>query len=860
MNRFKGKKLYIDYTFWFVICVCMVFSSQFMLRRGFVGADDAFNQEYPLFAYIGRYLRDVIHGTVCQFDFKIGFGDDVIAALSWHGFGDCFQILSAIFPVNYSELGYAFTMLLKFYFCGISFLVFSKRYLGKNFTKVCGALLYAFSVYNFARGIEFWVFLNPSITFPLMIAGIDDICCENEKKISKKYVLGLAIQALSGFYFLYIEIILTILYFLFMYFVDIDIKCKKVRVHFERVVQSVLQGCLGVGLGAVILIPSLIGYFTSSRTNDNKVFSTVKELLFFDKQYYVTFVKGLVVPQPWESVATIPLLVLLGGIVAFSTNKINKRIKRFVLFLLLCYFSPIFCSFMNGMSYCSDRWYFAIHLFLVILAMVGVEQVVVLSWQLQIVFCCVSIGCIVANLALINEITKGTLIRAVILLSCTCLLLYIWNTAKREKLFVWVTVLLVGINGIFVFSHSKIGGEGFAWQMLPYGNALERMKKGIRNYEAEELFERYDIYNASLATAMVLNYYGTSEYFSTLNGNMYNFYDVLKISPGLRSASWILKGLDSREELLSVLSVKKYTDFKSNSSELTELVLDNEAYLPFGFTYDSWISQAEFEKLSVPEMLSVLVNSVVLEDNGMANYERSFRDENILLDTFTEWHNIKQNENGSVADRDAYIRVYLEQELDLEHVYVQLQDFILKDQGTKDFYVGNKNLQIRNKDDIYYLGNDSFWVYVTELKQKDGRPFFDISVPEGCNFSINDVYVYSHEIDEEAMKKRKEHYLDNLQIRNNSIEGEISLENDEWLFLSIPFSTGWNAYIDGSSAELYKANVGFMAIKIPKGKHNVMLEYSTPGLVVGGIISLISAGIWMCFGFMDYRKKRTNIA
>ena len=46
-----------------------------------------------------------------------------------------------------------------------------------------------------------------------------------------------------------------------------------------------------------------------------------------------------------------------------------------------------------------------------------------------------------------------------------------------------------------------------------------------------------------------------------------------------------------------------------------------------------------------------------------------------------------------------------------------------------------------------------------------------------------------------------------------------------FLYYSDCYDTYWNAYVDGNSTDLYKANFAFKAIKIPGGKHKVDFIY-----------------------------------
>ena len=96
------------------------------------------------------------------------------------------------------------------------------------------------------------------------------------------------------------------------------------------------------------------------------------------------------------------------------------------------------------------------------------------------------------------------------------------------------------------------------------------------------------------------------------------------------------------------------------------------------------------------------------------------------------------------------------------------------------------------------------------------------------------------------VKKLKENTLNNVNLYNNNrafasnlITGDISLKNPKLLLLTIPYSNGWIAYIDDKPAKIYQANTMFMGIMVEAGNHKIRLEYKTPGLKTGFILSMM---------------------
>jgi hypothetical protein len=73
------------------------------------------------------------------------------------------------------------------------------------------------------------------------------------------------------------------------------------------------------------------------------------------------------------------------------------------------------------------------------------------------------------------------------------------------------------------------------------------------------------------------------------------------------------------------------------------------------------------------------------------------------------------------------------------------------------------------------------------------------------------------------------------------------------------YDSGWSATVDGQPARLSRANLIMRALRVQPGSHRIVLEYHTPGLRLGAVISLgcmlLLAGLAV-FG----RKRGTSLA
>ncbi len=105
-------------------------------------------------------------------------------------------------------------------------------------------------------------------------------------------------------------------------------------------------------------------------------------------------------------------------------------------------------------------------------------------------------------------------------------------------------------------------------------------------------------------------------------------------------------------------------------------------------------------------------------------------------------------------------------------------------------------------------------------------------------------YVYGYQLDTEAYKNMVEslsdEQLDVTSYDSTSLNGTITAKESGLLFLTIPYSEGWNALVDGEKAEIIPVNDALMAIKLNAGKHDIRIEYTPHGFKAGVCITCTS--------------------
>ena len=110
--------------------------------------------------------------------------------------------------------------------------------------------------------------------------------------------------------------------------------------------------------------------------------------------------------------------------------------------------------------------------------------------------------------------------------------------------------------------------------------------------------------------------------------------------------------------------------------------------------------------------------------------------------------------------------------------------------------------------------------------------------------TANQVYVYGYQLDVDAYKKMLEtlsdEQLEVTKYDSTSLEGTVTAKESGLLFLTIPYSEGWYATVDGEPADITDINDALMAIRLDAGKHDVRIEYIPAGFKPGVCITCAS--------------------
>ena len=95
-----------------------------------------------------------------------------------------------------------------------------------------------------------------------------------------------------------------------------------------------------------------------------------------------------------------------------------------------------------------------------------------------------------------------------------------------------------------------------------------------------------------------------------------------------------------------------------------------------------------------------------------------------------------------------------------------------------------------------------------------------------------------------------------ISYKANKAVLESNTDNDAFLYVSDTYYPGWRAYVDGKETKIYRANLAFRAVEVPKGKHTVVFRYVPMSFYIGLCLTIF--GILLCIWLWRRDKKTGN--
>ena len=840
------------YTLIFCALLPLCFYYFFALNKAFF-VSDGIRQHVVALAYLGEYVRQFFSSLfsfgkieIPQFDFSLSLGADILTTLHYYSFGDPLDLLAAFFPKEHSYGLYRFLIFFRMFLSGIAFLVWCRRHKLGAYASLCGALIYVFCGFTFYCSPRHPYFINPMIWLPLLCLGIDLIIEEGKPVL---FAVCVWISCMSNFYFFYMLSILVFVYALVRFCFVFG---KSWRKELPRCLCTAMIAYItGVLLASAIFLPQIHGFLNSGRSDEGDPVT-----LFYRPIYYVKCFLSFIAPPTFGSYSTLGFAAPALPIVAFALTQKDRKSKQSAVFLaigLVFFMLPIFGSMFNGFNYATNRWCFGFSFAVAAIVAVFMPEFLTAPRKTIriIAFTSICLCLFVFAASVLDEKTRTQLCASYIVLFVfsVLLLLLAWKKTSLKFLMFLAIILSAIVNADVRFSPH---GLDYLKEFVDAQDVAPIMQESAASFpiDDDDFFRVETSALSSKNSPALSRIKGTTYYWSENNAAVINLFEETALPTGsvLRS-----NGFNGRESFFSLFNVKyllkdgdsvPFGFFDTGKQFCGFAVLENRNFLPFGLFYDTYLSERNFQQLSPAEKNETLLLAATVP-NGFAKETDAVRPDNIRSVPF------EFEESSDIEIRDGKIEVHKGgAKLRIkaaggttEKAYIFIDEILYENDKTEkpkiiftDFSDGETSFEVQAALSPFgrqVLTNLGFF----NSDEEEFEIMFELKGTYA--FDTLEVLAVNYTDFAERIGRLKNGSLHETEFFTNGVRFRAETEKERLLCLSIPYSKGWHAKIDGKDAPLFKTQVCLTGMMIPPGEHEVELRYSTPYLRLGMLLSLL---------------------
>ena len=626
----------------------------------FVSKADYITQQIP---FILETKRMFATGTP-YWSWNSFLGDNFLGGYAFYTVGSPFVRIATLFPESHILQGITFSILLKFFVCGVTSFLYLRIFIHKPVYAIIGSLLYTFSSFTILN-TQFNHFTDVIALFPLIPAALE-LRLYKKKNIPGLLTFAVFVNLLTNYYFFVSSGIFIIIYALFR-FKSGDWSGNKQKDYFA----ILTEGILGILLPAFLILPAWHKIAEAPRVEKiwqlkTSIFNILERL------------RGLLMPAGsleipafypqilnWSSIGA--FLPVTGAVLAVSY--IRQYSRNWLSWLLICLIiissvAPLNASFNLWSNYSYTRWWYAFSLVLALATAKILSQPDKLhnsissKYYLYILIFLILITVPFISGQFISErnwfgeefslrwtnwygkytdVHKQISEYSTILTAINYILLFviIYYRVRPKKLLFIISVASI-INMVsFIEVNNRIDGVNNGDQSL-------------------KVFLSDSIYNTSGKYSYRIDFDATNH----MNMGLYQNEPAIEVFHSLQSRSHAdfiniagyiedtksptnepsLKEREYTDALLSVRYFYRYKpfnngyipgDFRLKEKKNLSEIYENRNFIPFGFTYDRAISRTEFDSIHQTDpkknRCNILLSSIVLEKQDWEEYRALFQ-------------------------------------------------------------------------------------------------------------------------------------------------------------------------------------------------------------------------------------------
>lgn len=551
-------------------------------------------------------------------------GTSFVGSYSFYNLGSIFFLISLIFPAKVFPYLIGPLLILKYVVAALFAYIYIERYVKNKNYAIAGSLLYAFSGFQITNML-FNHFHDVVALFPLLLIALDKAMYENKKGL---FALAVAINVFTNYFFFVGQVAFLIIYF------TIKLITKEYKLTFKKFLTLAIESLLGVGIAAIIFIPSVLFVLENPRVEGawtlidaikprtNQLMEILRGMLFAPEMMSQ---RGLYNEFLFSSSE---LYLPFVGIILFASYMWKNK-KSWITIILATSIIFMIIPILNSAFFAFNTAYYARWFYMPILIM-ALASAKALEENTKLEYGYITAGLILTLLTLLTLRSSLKDYQVIYHLSYFLLNalialfgyigLYIAFKFKKNKLF---PVLI--ISGIVI--SNTLTGYFFFYKYNKLQSPTEYNEVFLNNglkFDYLNDGERTDSNkSADYNLGYILHIPNLRNFNSTISGSLFAFNNSLGIErhvqtvyaedyPKLRdflSVKYIITS--SREEL--DLTLKETANYYN--------VYENDNYISMGIPYKYYISQEEFMEQSNTTKQDLLIYAVVLDKKQIAKYK-----------------------------------------------------------------------------------------------------------------------------------------------------------------------------------------------------------------------------------------------
>ena len=606
-------------------------------------AGDFNDQQINFYQYANAFVKN--GGS---FSWATDLGSGFVNSYSFYLLGSPFFWLSMFVPARLMPWAMVPLLCLKMAVAGGGGYLWARRWVRDETWSMLAGCLYAFSGFSIYN-IFFNHFLDVVALFPYMLAALDDAVIDDKKGAFPFWV---ALNLVDNYFFFAGQAVFLIIYFFCM------AAGRRYELGLRKFVRLAWETALGCACGCVLLLPAGLSLLQNPRTIDP--FSGYGYLFYGKSQQYgAIFYSTLLMPDaPYfkdlfqegilkhtSLTAYLPLVGVAGGL-AFCRARERHPFTYILKVCVACAFVPV----LNSAFYALNSSYYARWYYMPILVLCGAtcyllsrpalaEQRLPRALRLTTFLTLTAVVFAVVPgkdddgntvFGVLDEPARFWAIFGMTMLGIVIFAL-LWHFCRRKRR--WGAILTAAVLGFsLLYGSLHLSLTKYAqWDVD--SNLIAETYDSVEDVAAalpDDAFYRIDAYGAHNNLGLWFNRSCLQFFNSTVAPSIMAFYPEVGVKRDVNSKpdaeNYALRGLLSvRYTLVAKDKETEWTDkdlpgWQRTGETDAYALYENENWVPMGFTYDSYITEEDFETVSDTHAGNVLMKALLLTDEQVERY------------------------------------------------------------------------------------------------------------------------------------------------------------------------------------------------------------------------------------------------